>query len=53
MCCMDGKVVLPRIKKPTEPFLRLLFTEDVEGRTFKKYIRSFNNGLCLSSLQYN
>ena len=53
MCCMDGKVVLPRIKKPTEPFLRLLFTEDAEGRTFKKYIRSFNNGLCLSSLQYN
>ena len=53
MCCMDGKVVLPRIQKPTEPFLRLLFADDVEGRTFKKYIRSFNNGLCLSSLQYN
>ena len=53
MCCMDGKVVLPRIQKPTEPFLRLLFTDDIKGRTFKKYIRSFNNGLCLSSLQYN
>ena len=53
MCCMDGKVELPPIQRPTEAILKLLFKNDFDGMTFRKYIRSFNNGLCLSSLQFN
>ena len=53
MCCMDGKVDLPPIQRPTAAILQLLFKNDFDGMTFRKYIRSFNNGLCLSSLQFN
>lgn len=50
---MAGKVELPRFKKPTEPFLRLLFKDDFDGRTFRKFARPFNSSLCLSSLKCN
>ena len=49
-CCLDGKVALKRFTKPSDPFLQLWFKDDFEAVTFCKYSRSFNNGLCLSSL---
>ena len=51
LCCMAGKVVLPRFRKPSDPFLRLWFQSDIEAITFRKFARSFNNGLCLASLR--
>ena len=53
MCCMNGRVALPCFKKPPPSFIKLLFKDDTDGLTFRKYIRSFNNALCLSSLQCN
>ena len=51
LCCMAGQVVLPRFTKPSDPFLRLWFKSDIEAITFRKFSRSFNNGLCLASLR--
>ena len=53
MCCMNGRVALPCFKKPPPSFIKLLFKDDSDGQTFRKYIRSFNNSLCLSSLRCN
>ena len=53
MCCMNGRVALPCFKKPPPSLIKLLFKDDTDGLTFRKYIRSFNNALCLSSLQCN
>ena len=53
MCCVGGKVTLPSLKKPAPNLLGLLFKDDFNSRTFRKYIRSFNNALCLSSLKFN
>ena len=53
MCCVGDKVSLPSFKKPADALLRLLFNDDFNARTFRKYVRSFNNGLCLSSLRFN
>ena len=50
---MAGAVVLPRFKKPGETLLRLLFEESPDASTFKKYLRSFNNAVCFSSLVFN
>ena len=53
MCCVGGKVTLPCFKKPADALLRLLFKDDFNARTFRKFVRSFNNALCLSSLRFN
>ena len=53
MCCVGGKVVLARFQKPADALLRLLFNDDFNARTFRKFVRSFNNALCLSSLRFN
>lgn len=52
-CCLNGKVFLPRFSKPPEPILRLYFDDTQHGQVFRKYSRSFNNGLCLSSIKVN
>ena len=53
MCCVGGKVTLPCFKKPADGLLQLLFKDDFNARTFRKFVRSFNNALCLSSLRFN
>ena len=53
MCCVGGKVTLPCFKKPADGLLQLLFKDDFKARTFRKFVRSFNNALCLSSLRFN
>ena len=52
-CCLDGKISLQRFTKPTDTFLQLWFKDNEHARVFRKYSRSFNNGLCLSSLRVN
>ena len=52
-CCLNGKISLKRFTKPTDTFLQLWFKDNQESRVFRKFSRSFNNGLCLSSLRVN
>ena len=52
-CCLNGKISLQRFTKPTDTFLQLWFKDNQESRVFRKFSRSFNNGLCLSSLRVN
>ena len=59
MCCNSGKLNLQPFPAPPEPFLRLFRPDQfpdadaAKSKIFIKYIRSLNNGLCLSSLKMN
>ena len=52
-CCGNGKVVLEPFPKPPDVIMDLLKSESEEGKVFRKYARSINNAVCLSSIQVN
>ena len=57
MCCMNGKIEIPRFPRPAQEFVNLYRPQNTEAesksKVFKKYIRSLNNSCCLSSLKAN
>ena len=50
VCCLSGKVYLDRFTPPPDVLLKLWFQDTQEARVFRKNSRSFNNGLCFTSI---
>lgn len=50
LCCMMGKVVLPRAKKPPEILARLFKKQHPKSPNFLKHIRQYNNMFSFTSL---
>ena len=49
-CCLDGQVHLPNFPSPPPVLRDLWFGDSQEAKTFKKYSRTLNNAVCLSSI---
>lgn len=51
MCCLKGKVVLPRVKKPPYFLNKLFFDKDsVESKNLYANIRQYNNMFAFTSM---
>ena len=53
LCCNKGKEIIDVFAEPPNILQKLLTSESVEARLFRENIRSFNNGLALSSIKVN
>ena len=50
MCCLSGKISLPPLDHPPPELLNLLTTQEPEGSSFRKHIRTYNNALAMTSV---
>lgn len=50
MCCANGKVQLPELKKPPATLLNLLSQSNIYSKHFQQHIRSYNMMFSFTSL---
>ena len=53
MCCLQGKIKLPKLDDPPPELLYLLSGQDDISKEFRDHIRSYNNALAMTSLGCN
>ena len=51
MCCQSGKVALPPFPKPPNQLLELWTGNDERSTVMRKFARTLNNAVCLTSLK--
>jgi len=49
LCCKEGKILLPTIDRPPEPYMDLLLSQDPNGKHFRNFIRTYNNAFAFTS----
>lgn len=52
LCCKDGLVRLPELRRPPLRLYNLLINQDPEAKMFRKHIREYNCALALTSVNY-
>ncbi|KAF7808150.1 ATP-dependent DNA helicase PIF1 [Senna tora] len=50
LCCLNGKVELPKMRNPPETLQKLLLNNDARSKHFKKRIRTYNNMFAFTSM---
>jgi len=53
LCYAQGKVTLPPLAPPPEPFRRLLTGKETNAKDFRQHIRSYNSALAFTSVGAN
>ena len=53
MCCLKGKIKIPKLDDPPPELLTLLSGQDDISKKFRDHIRSYNNALAMTSLGCN
>jgi hypothetical protein len=53
LCYVQGKVTLPPLAPPPEPFKRLLTGKETYAKDFRQHIRSYNNALTFTIVGAN
>ena len=51
ICCMSGKVEIPRIPDPPDSLLRMFTSNENIAKHFRKNIRKFNSGMAMASMK--
>ena len=50
MCCVEGKIELPKLENPPEVLKGFLTGNDASSRSFRDNIRRYNNALAMTSV---
>ncbi|KAF7808055.1 uncharacterized protein G2W53_040216 [Senna tora] len=50
LCCLNGKVELPKMRNPPETLEKLLLNNDARSKHIKKRIRTYNNMFAFTSM---
>ncbi len=53
LCCAQGKVTLPQLAPPPEPFKWFLIGNEADAKDFRERIHSYNNVLAFTSVGAN
>jgi hypothetical protein len=53
MCYAQGKVTLPPLAPPPEPFRRFLTGNEMDAKNFRQHIRFYNSALAFTSVGAN
>ena len=50
VCCISGKIQLPKLNEPPQPLRNLLESQDHKGKAFRENIHQYNAALAFTSL---